>query len=167
MEKQNLGEEAEEYWEMLGPGLTTGAADDDPSGIATYSQAGARYGLQLIWLALFSYPFMAAVQEMCARIGLVSGQGLAANIRKHYPKGALYAATALLLFANVLNIAADLGAMAAGTRLILPGVGFELLVIFFALVCLGLQIFTTYAHYAKYLKYLHSRSSRMSSSRSR
>jgi len=145
---------AEEYWDTLGPGLTTGAADDDPSGIATYSQTGARYGLQLIWLSLFTFPFMATVQEMCARIGLVSGQGLAANIRRHYPAGALYAATALLFFANTLNIAADLGAMAAATRLLLPSIGAEVLVIFFALISLLLQIFTTYAHYAKYLKYL-------------
>lgn len=145
---------AGEYWDTLGPGLTTGAADDDPSGIATYSQAGARYGLQLIWLALFTYPFMATVQEMCARIGLVSGQGLAANIRKHYPARTLYIVTALLFFANTLNIAADLGAMSAATRLLLPSVGFEMLVIFFAIVSLGLQIFTTYARYAKYLKYL-------------
>ena len=145
---------AEEYWDTLGPGLTTGAADDDPSGIATYSQAGAQYGPQLIWLALFTYPFMAVVQEMCARIGLVSGQGLAANIRRHYSPRALYMVTALLFFANTLNIAADLGAMAAGTRLLLPSVAFELLVVFFALVSLALQIFTTYARYAKYLKYL-------------
>ena len=145
---------AEEYWDTLGPGLTTGAADDDPSGIATYSQAGAQYGPQLIWLALFTYPFMAVVQEMCARIGLVSGQGLAANIRRHYSSRALYMVTALLFLANTLNIAADLGAMAAGTRLLLPSAAFELLVIFFALVSLTLQIFTTYARYAKYLKYL-------------
>jgi NRAMP (natural resistance-associated macrophage protein)-like metal ion transporter len=145
---------AEEYWDTLGPGLTTGAADDDPSGIATYSQAGAKYGLQLIWIALFTYPFMATVQEMCARIGIVSGQGLAANIRKHYPARTLYIVTALLFFANTLNIAADLGAMSAASRLLLPHVGFELFVILFALVSLGLQIFTTYARYAKYLKYL-------------
>ena len=145
---------AEEYWDTLGPGLTTGAADDDPSGIATYSQAGAKYGLQLIWLSLFTYPFMATVQEMCARIGLVSGQGLAANIRNQYSMSVLYAVTALLFFANVFNIAADLGAMAAASRLLFPGFGLELLVIFFALVSLALQIFTTYAHYAKYLKYL-------------
>ncbi|MFA6519628.1 MAG: divalent metal cation transporter [Candidatus Paceibacterota bacterium] len=145
---------AEEYWDTLGPGLTTGAADDDPSGIATYSQAGAKYGLQLIWTAVFTYPFMAIVQEMCARIGIVSGQGLAANIRRHYPKWALYAAAALLFFANVLNISADLGAMAASTRLIMPNIRAEFLVIFFALVSLLLQIFTTYARYAKYLKYL-------------
>jgi NRAMP (natural resistance-associated macrophage protein)-like metal ion transporter len=145
---------AEEYWDTLGPGLTTGAADDDPSGIATYSQAGAKYGLQLIWLSLFTYPFMAVVQEMCARIGIVSGQGLAANIRREYSTRALYTVTALLFLANVLNIAADLGAMSAATRLILPSFEFELLVILFALVSLILQIFTTYARYAKYLKYL-------------
>ena len=144
----------EKYWKTLGPGLTTGAADDDPSGIATYSQAGAKYGLQLIWLSLFTYPFMATVQEMCARIGIVSGQGLAANIKKHYPAGALYTATGLLFFANTLNIAADLGAMAAASRLLLPSIGFGVLVVFFALVSLALQIFTSYARYAKYLKYL-------------
>ncbi len=144
---------AEEYWETLGPGLTTGAADDDPSGIATYSQAGAQYGLQLIWLSLFVFPFMAVVQEMCARIGIVSGRGLAANIRLHYSRSVLYAVAALLFFANALNIAADLGAMAAATRLLLPGVGLSLLVVLFAVLSLALQIFTTYARYAKYLKY--------------
>jgi len=142
------------YWHMLGPGLTTGAADDDPSGIATYSQAGARYGFQLIWTALFTYPFMAVVQEMCARIGLVSGRGLAANIRRQYSACALYAVTALLFLANVFNIAADLGAMAAGTRLLFPGIEPKILVIGFAIVCLALQIFITYARYAKFLKYL-------------
>lgn len=145
---------AEEYWDTLGPGLTTGAADDDPSGIATYSQAGAQYGLQLIWLSVFTYPFMSVVQEMCARIGLVSGQGLAANIRRHYPARTLYAVTALLFFANALNIAADLGAMSAATRLLTPRLDALLLVIVFALTSLLLQIFTTYARYAKYLKYL-------------
>lgn len=145
---------AEEYWDTIGPGLTTGAADDDPSGIATYSQMGAKYGFQLIWLSLLTYPFMAVAQEMCARIGLVSGQGLAANIRKHYSPRALYLATGLLFFANTLNIAADLGAMAAGARLIFPVAGPEFLVIFFALASLAMQIFISYARYAKYLKYL-------------
>lgn len=145
---------AEEYWDTLGPGLTTGAADNDPSGIATYSQAGARYGLQLIWLSLFIYPFMAVAQEMCARIGIVSGRGLAANIRRNYSTRVLYAVTALLFFANTVNIAADLAAMAAATNLLLPSIRAELLVIGFALVSLMLQIFATYAHYAKYLKYM-------------
>src|SRR3989344_2913688 len=145
---------AEEYWQTLGPGLTTGAADDDPSGIATYSQAGARYGFGLIWLAPATFPLMATVQEMCARIGLVSGEGLAANIRRRYPVGALYTVAGLLFAANVFNIAADLSAMAAATRLIFPTVGALALVAAFALVSLLLQIFTTYARYARYLKYL-------------
>ncbi len=108
---------ARKYWNNLGPGLTTGASDDDPSGIATYSQAGAQYGTQLIWLSLFTFPLMAVVQEMCARIGMVSGKGLAANIRTHYSKTLLYIATFFLVAANVFNIGANLGAMAQGVKL--------------------------------------------------
>jgi NRAMP (natural resistance-associated macrophage protein)-like metal ion transporter len=145
---------AEEYINTLGPGLTTGAADDDPSGIATYSQTGAHYGFQLLWLSVFTFPFMAIVQEMCARIGIVTGRGLAANIRQHYSKYLLYFVALLLFCANTLNIAADLGAMAASAKLILPHISFGLCVIFFALLCLMLQIFTTYARYSKILKYL-------------
>ncbi len=145
---------AEEYFHTLGPGLITGAADDDPSGIATYSQAGAKYGFGFLWLSLFTFPFMAVVQEMCARIGIVTGKGLAANIRQHYPLGVLYVVCALLFVANTLNIAADLGAMAASVRLLLPGMHAVALVIFFALFSMLLQIFTTYARYAKLLKWL-------------
>ncbi|VAW32544.1 Manganese transport protein MntH [hydrothermal vent metagenome] len=145
---------AGEYWSKLGPGLTTGAADNDPSGIATYSQAGAQFGFQFLWTPLFTLPFMAVVQEMCARIGIVSGRGLAANIRSHYSSGALYLVTILLFIANTLNIAADLGAMAAGAHLLIPLANIEILVIIFAFISLLLQIFTSYAHYAKYLKYL-------------
>lgn len=145
---------AEEYWNTLGPGLTTGAADDDPSGIATYSQAGAQYGPQLLWLSWFTFPLMATVQEMCARIGVVTGHGLAANIRRHYPRWTLYLITSLLFIANTFNIGADLGAMAQGVRLLNPNLSSSLLVIGFGLLCLLLQIFTTYARYAKYLKYL-------------
>src|SRR3989344_1847448 len=105
------------YWKSLGPGLTTGAADDDPSGIATYSQTGAAYGFQLLWLAGFTFPLMALIQEMCARIGLVTGRGLAGNIRIYFPKWVLYICTALLFFANTLNIGADIGAMAKSTQL--------------------------------------------------
>ncbi len=143
-----------EYWKTLGPGLTTGAADDDPSGIATYSQMGASQGFGLIWLSLFSFPLMAVVQEMCARIGLVTGVGLAANIKKHYPKKILYFCTTLLLFTNVFNIGADLGAMAKGTQLIFPALNFTFLIFLFALSSLLLQIFVSYKKYAKYLKYL-------------
>ena len=142
------------FWQCLGPGLITGAADDDPSGIATYSQTGARYGFQLIWLALFTFPLMAVVQEICARIGLMTGRGLAGNIRINYPKWVLYTCAALLFIANTLNIGADIGAMAKATELIAPNLNFFLLVTGFTLFCMFLQIFTPYEQYAKYLKYL-------------
>lgn len=145
---------AEEYWAKLGPGLTTGAADDDPSGIATYSQTGAQYGFQLLWMAAVTFPFMAVVQEMCARIGVVTGRGLAANIKHHYSKPVLYVTTILLFTANTFNIGADLGAMAQSVQLLTPKIGIPLLIIGFASISLLLQIFTTYARYAKYLKYL-------------
>ena len=145
---------AEEYWNTLGPGLTTGASDDDPSGIATYSQAGAQYGPQLLWLSWFTFPLMAVVQEMCARIGVVTGHGLAANIRRYYPRWVLYILTSLLFIANTMNIGADLGAMAQGVLLIYPKLSFILLVTVIGFFCMVLQIFTTYARYAKYLKYL-------------
>lgn len=145
---------AGEYWGKLGPGLTTGAADNDPSGITTYSQAGAQFGFQLLWMPLFTFPFMATVQEMCARIGIISGRGLAANIRSHYSARTLYIVTILLFVANTLNIAADLGAMAAGAQLLFTRANIELLVVIFAFVSLLLQIFTSYSRYAKYLKYL-------------
>jgi len=154
VENQKPAKRAREFWKILGPGLTTGAADDDPSGIATYSQVGAHRGFGLIWMSLFSYPLLGAVQEMCARIGLTTGVGLAANIRRHYSKKVLYLCTGLLFFANVFNIGANLGAMAAGTRLIFPGFNFIFLVISFAVLSLGLQIFVSYRRYSKYLKYL-------------
>ncbi|MDR3643357.1 MAG: divalent metal cation transporter [Candidatus Doudnabacteria bacterium] len=142
------------YWEMLGPGLTTGAADDDPSGIATYSQTGARWGFSLLWLAAFTFPLMAVVQEMCARIGLVTGRGLAGNIKRNYSKKVLYSVAVLLFLANTFNIGADLGAMAKATQLLWPNFSFTLLIVFFTVLSLGLQIFTSYKDYAKYLKWL-------------
>ncbi len=145
---------AKEYWHTLGPGLTTGAADDDPSGISTYSQAGAAYGFNLLWLAGFTFPLMAIVQEMCARIGLVTGRGLAANIRNFYPKWVLYICTLLLFIANTLNIGADLGAMAKASQLLYPKMNFAALVLGFAVLSLGLQIFASYEKYAKYLKWM-------------
>lgn len=143
-----------EYWHMLGPGLTTGASDDDPSGIATYSQTGAQYGFQLLWLSIVTFPLMAVVQEMCARIGMVTGRGLAGTIRTHFSKKVLYACTGLLFAANAFNIGADLGAMAKGAQLLRPSLSFPILVIGFTLLSVGLQIFTPYARYAKYLKWL-------------
>lgn len=142
------------FWRMLGPGLTTGAADDDPSGIATYSQAGSQYGFQLLWLAPLTFPLMAVAQEMCARIGLVTGKGLAANIREHFPRWALVTCTALLFLANTLNIGADLGIMAKSFQLIAPSFNTALLVIGFTVLSLALQIFISYNSYAKYLKWL-------------
>lgn len=143
-----------DYWRTLGPGLTTGASDDDPSGIATYSQTGAQFGFQLLWLAAFTFPLMSVVQEMCARIGLVTGKGLAANIRSHFSKKVLYTCALLLFAANAFNIGADLGAMAQGVQLLRPHYSFALLVVGFAVFMLGLQIFTPYERYAKYLKWL-------------
>ncbi|MFA4975798.1 MAG: divalent metal cation transporter [Candidatus Paceibacterota bacterium] len=154
IERQKPVKEAREYWRTLGPGLTTGAADDDPSGIATYSQMGASRGFNLIWLSLFSFPLMGAIQEMCARIGLTTGVGLATNIKRHFSKKLLYFSTILLLFANVFNIGADLGAMAKGTQLIFPKVPFTFLIFLFATISLLLQIFVPYKKYSKYLKYL-------------
>ena len=104
---KNPIKEAGKFWHTLGPGFTTGAADDDPAGIATYSQAGAKYGLDFLWLAPYTFPLMAIVQEMCARIGLVTGRGLAGNIKRFYPKTFLYIITALLFVANAFNIGAN------------------------------------------------------------
>ncbi len=142
------------FWHDLGPGLTTGASDDDPSGIATFSQVGARYGLSLLWLSLFTFPLMSVVQVMCARIGIVTGQGLAANIRRYYPRPLLYVCTVLLLAANIFNIGANLGAMAKSFQLLVPSFNFGLLVVLFGVTSLLLQVFTTYEKYARYLKYL-------------
>ena len=152
--KQKAVKSAKKYWEILGPGLVTGAADDDPSGIATYSQTGAQYGFQLVWLAAFTFPLMGLIQEMCARIGLVTGRGLAANIRATFPRWVLIVSTLLLFAANTFNIGADLGALAKATQLIRPEYSYSLLVVFFALLCVGMQIFFSYRVYARYLKYL-------------
>lgn len=143
-----------DYWHTLGPGLTTGASDDDPSGIATYSQTGAQYGFQLLWLAAFTFPLMSVVQEMCARIGLVTGRGLAGNIRKVFSRRVLGVCAMLLFAANAFNIGADLGAMAQGVKLLFPQWSSTLLVVGFAILMLGLQIFTPYERYARYLKWL-------------
>lgn len=138
----------------LGPGVITGAADDDPSGIATYSQTGAQYGFSLLWLSLFSFPLMVVVQEMCARIGIVTGKGLAANIRTHYSKWVLYLTIGLLFLANTFNISADLRAMADSLRLIFPGLNLLLIVFLFTLFSTVTQIFIPYKSYVNFLKFL-------------
>jgi NRAMP (natural resistance-associated macrophage protein)-like metal ion transporter len=145
---------AKDYWYLLGPGLTTGASDDDPSGIATYSQSGAQFGFGLLWLAAFTFPLMAIVQEMCARIGLVTGRGLASNIRMHFGKKVLYMSTLLLFAANTFNIGADIGAMANAVQLIKPQFHFGILVVVLSIFILLLQVYTPYVRYARYLKWL-------------
>jgi NRAMP (natural resistance-associated macrophage protein)-like metal ion transporter len=137
----------------LGPGLITGAADDDPSGIATYSQAGAAFGFGLLWTALLTLPLMSAVQLLCARIGLTTRQGLASVLRSHYPPWLLWVACVLLLIANTVNIAADLGGMAAAAALVtgMPPVG---LVPAFAFLILGLLTFTSYTSMNLILKWM-------------
>jgi NRAMP (natural resistance-associated macrophage protein)-like metal ion transporter len=146
-------ERVKRYWKILGPGLVTGAADDDPSGIATYSQTGAMFGYSQMWVALFSYPFMTTVQEMCGRIGLVTGDGLSGVIRKNYSRRILWMAVAVLVIANTINIGADLGAMASALQLVVP-FPFLPLLVSIALGTLLLQIFVPYPTYAKFLKYL-------------
>jgi len=141
------------FLSTLGPGLITGAADDDPSGIATYSQAGAQYGYAMTWVMLFSYPLMAVTQVISARIGAVTGKGIARNLRLHYPPWVLRLAVVLLLIANVANLGADLGAMASGVTLLVGGPG-PLYVVGFALVCVLAEVFIGYQRYASILKYL-------------
>ncbi len=141
------------WLKILGPGFITGASDDDPSGIATYSQTGAQFGYSQLWTALFTFPFMTVIQEMCGRIGLVTGKGLAGVIRHHYPKPLLYSAVFLLLIANTINIGANLGAMASSAQLVV-GIPFIYLLIGMTVLTLVLEVFLSYKTYAKYLKYL-------------
>ena len=138
---------------FLGPGLITGAADDDPSGIATYSQAGAQFGYAMCWVMLFCFPLMAAIQEISARIGRVTGHGIAGSIRMHYPRWLLYAIVALLLAANIINLGADLGAMAAALKLIIGG-PIHLYVVGFAVFCTWLEVFSSYERYVAILKWI-------------
>ena len=137
----------------LGPGLVTGAADDDPSGIATYSQAGAQFGYGLLWTLVFTYPLMVGIQLISARIGRVSGHGLATNIRQHYPRWLLYSIVSLLVIANTINIAADISAMADALKLIVGGKT-HVYVVLFGLLSLLLQIFIPYKRYVRILKWL-------------
>ncbi|HEX9070187.1 MAG TPA: divalent metal cation transporter, partial [Ktedonobacterales bacterium] len=139
---------------IIGPGLITGAADDDPSGIGTYSQIGAAFGAGLLWLALYLLPLMIAVQEMCGRIGMVTGQGIAGVVKAHYSRQVLRVAVALLLLANTVNIGADLGAMAASTRLLIPSVPFYPLLLIFAVGMVAVEVFVPYQRYARVLKVL-------------
>lgn len=144
--------EKKSFLARLGPGLITGAADDDPSGIGTYSQAGAQFGYGLSWSLLFSLPFMTVIQDVSAQIGSVTGRGIAANLRRHYPRPLLWSAVVLLLFANVVNLGADLSAMGAVMEMLVGGkiVAWTL---GFGLLCLLLEIFLNYRQYAAVLKF--------------
>jgi NRAMP (natural resistance-associated macrophage protein)-like metal ion transporter len=137
----------------LGPGVITGAADDDPSGIATYSQAGAQFGFALGWTLVLTLPLMIGIQMISARIGRVTGHGLASNIRRHYPAPVLYAVVALLFVANTINVAADIAAMAESVHLVAGGPT-QLYAVAFGAVCLGLEVFMSYRKYVRYLKWL-------------
>jgi NRAMP (natural resistance-associated macrophage protein)-like metal ion transporter len=136
----------------LGPGLITGASDDDPSGIATYSQTGAQFGYAMCWVMLFCFPLMAAIQEISARIGRVTGRGIAGNIRAHYPRWLVYAIVGLLLVANTINLGADLGAMGAALKLMIGGPA-GLYVIGFAVFCICLEVYSSYERYTTVLKW--------------
>ena len=151
--KTELGAKIKGFWRVLGPGLVTGAADDDPSGIATYSQTGAQFGYGQLWTALFMLPLMIAVQEACARIGLASGKGITTVVKEHYNKWVLYSVVGLVVIANTINVGADLGAMAAAAQLLVPA-SFILLTLLFTSIILVLEIFLNYKSYAKVLKWL-------------
>jgi Mn2+/Fe2+ NRAMP family transporter len=148
-----VGQTKPRLFQVLGPGLITGASDDDPSGIATYSQAGAQLGFSITWTMLFTYPLMSAVQEISARIGRTTGRGIAGNIRRHYPNWLLQGIVVLLFIANTINIGADLGAMADALGLVAGGPHL-LYVVLFGALCVGLQILLQYARYVSVLKWL-------------
>ena len=138
---------------IFGPGLITGAADDDPSGIATYSQTGAQFGFAQLWTALYQLPLLLAVQEACGRIGAVTGKGLAGVIKQHYSRSILIAVVVLVVLANTINIGADIGAVAAAAQLVVDA-PFWLFAILTSVLVIGLEVFVSYRNYAKFLKWL-------------
>ncbi|MBB5887551.1 Nramp family divalent metal transporter [Lactovum miscens] len=148
-----IKEKLKKLLRILGPGFISGASDDDPSGIATYSQTGAQFGFVQLWVALFSFPFMVVIQEMCGRIGMISAEGLSGVIKQHYSKKILYFAVTLLTIANVINIGADLGAMASTGQLLI-GIPFIFWLVGIAILIVILEITVTYKIYAKFLKYM-------------
>jgi NRAMP (natural resistance-associated macrophage protein)-like metal ion transporter len=138
---------------LIGPGVITGASDDDPSGIGTYSQAGAQFGFAISWTMLFTYPLMVAIQQVSARVGRITGKGLAGNLRQHYPNWLLQSIVALLFLANTINIGADLGAMADALRLLIGGSAL-MYVVLFGCICAVVQVFMSYRRYVTVLKWL-------------
>ena len=141
-----------EFFAQLGPGLVTGAADDDPSGIGTHSQVGAQFGYGLAWTFVLSFPLLAVIQQVAAEIGRVTGAGIARNVRRHYPRPILYGVVLLLLIANVVNLGADLGAMGAALSL-LTGGNSALYTLLFGVFCVLTEIFLNYARYSAVLKW--------------
>src|ERR1035437_729202 len=152
--KKNISSKLFRFWKILGPGLVTGASDDDPSGIATYSQAGAAYGLSTLWTALITFPLMASIQEMCARIGLVTSQGLTGTLRTNYSKPILYLMLLFSFPAIVMNIGADIAGMGAVANLIFPKIDAAFFSVFFTLILLGCIVLFPYRKIANILKYL-------------
>jgi NRAMP (natural resistance-associated macrophage protein)-like metal ion transporter len=142
------------FWKLLGPGLVTGASDDDPSGIATYSQAGAAYGLSTLWTSLIAFPLMASIQQMCAKIGLVTAQGLTGTLKKYYPKPVLYLMLLFSFPAIVMNIGADIAGMGAVGNLLFPSVDATYFSVIFTILLLGLIIYLPYQKIAAVLKYM-------------
>jgi NRAMP (natural resistance-associated macrophage protein)-like metal ion transporter len=142
------------FLKILGPGLITGASDDDPSGIGTYAVAGAQFGFGMLWTALVSFPLMASVQFICAKVGMVSGQGLAGVLRSHYPRWLLYPAVIGLVIANTINVGADIGAVAAAVNLLVPTIPIVWMIAPIALIILGVQIFGSYRLICNIFKWL-------------
>jgi NRAMP (natural resistance-associated macrophage protein)-like metal ion transporter len=149
-----IASQLKQYWKIIGPGLITGASDDDPSGIATYSQAGAAFGLATLWTAILAFPLMAAIQQMCARIGLVTSQGLTGTLKKHYPKPVLYLMLVFSFPAIVMNIGADIDGMGAVGNLLFPSIDSTYFSVLFTVLLLGLIIYLPYQKITAILKYL-------------
>jgi len=141
------------FWKNIGPGLVTGASDDDPSGIATYSQAGAAYGLSTLWTSILAFPLMAAIQQMCAKIGIVTSQGLTATLKKHYPQPVLYIMLLFSFPAIVMNIGADIAGMGAVGNLLFPSIDANYFSVLFTIILLGLIIYLPYQKIAAVLKW--------------
>ena len=152
--QKNKGNKFTRFWKLLGPGLVTGASDDDPSGIATYSQAGAQYGLSTLWTALITFPLMAAIQEMCARIGMVTSQGLTGTLKTNYPKSILYIMVLFSFPAIVMNIGADIAGMGAVGNLLFPKIHAIFFSVGFTVLLLIVIVFLPYQKIASVLKYL-------------
>ena len=153
-QKKSLVSKLKLSWKKIGPGLVTGASDDDPSGIATYSQAGAGFGLSTLWTAIIAFPLMAAIQQMCARIGLVTSQGLTGTLKKHYPRPILYLMLLFSFPAIIMNIGADIAGMGAVGNLLFPTIDANYFSVVFTIILLGLIIYLPYQKIASVLKYL-------------